>query len=438
MQLLPLREDFPMISEGSEMKIKIIAVILAEIMLCGCSSAKLKNDSEDSSAALSGDISGTAGYDVTSDTKPFSEYTFEFRGTKENYMIIIGKGEFDDQIAVTVENNKYESSSFIITAPSGYEFVFPYSDDQASSVVNVITNDISDEYIPDIMQFVFHITEDELYNDPQNTDHTVSKMYTVDDNGELREISIVTDDAAETGEISEDATPDYLNKAILYHSEPDKFIYEMAVDDVNIYDDYGDLKPIGERVRIRTLTFDYSVLRLIEGTEVINEENPLYFGYAYWAAANSAAENFTMTTFNISDWENYIEKKNPFDGSSEYYFKIDDSRFSRVSDLRVYLETIFTPATALSILSDAPQKYCDINGELYGIAGDGGFNTSLGILTFSDMEISEDRMIFRSRQEKYNDEGKYTGYTDGGDFVISKQDDGSWRVSLYRYPYSFN
>lgn len=418
---------------------KIFAVISAAVMFSACSSSSATYSSDNNQTASAGEnLSEAFSAEIADDTEPFSEYTLELKGTKENYMIIIGRGEYDDEISVTVENNKYESSSFIITAPSGYNIVFPYSQEDASTVVNVITNDISNEYIPDIMQFVFYINQEELDNNPDNTNYTVSKMYTVDDKGELREINIVFGEDTDGDGIEEEIIPDFLNKVQLYHSEPDKFIYEINVDDQDIYDEEGELKPIGDRVSIKTLIFDYSVPRFVAGTEEISEENPLYFGYAYWAAANSAAEYFTMTTFNISDWEHYIEKKDTSDGSAEYYFKIDDSRFSCVKDLMDYLETIFTPTTASRIFSEAPQKYCDIDGELYGIAGDGGYDFTLGTLTFSDMEISDDKMVFRSRQEKYSDEGKYAGYTDGGNFVISRQDDGSWRVSQYRYPYSVN
>ena len=99
---------------------------------------------------------------------------------------------------------------------------------------------------------------------------------------------------------------------------------------------------------------------------------------------------------------------------------------------------IFTASTAERIFNDAPQKYCDIDGSLYGIAGDGGMDFTLGTLTFTDVEVLSDRMIFRSRQEKYTEDGDPAGYTDGGNFVITKQPDGSWRVSQYRYPYSNN
>ena len=362
----------------------------------------------------------------------FSEYNLELKGAKENYMAIIRRGEFDDEISVTLENNQYQSSSFVITAPSGYEPFFPYTQAQASTIVNVISNDITDDYIPDIIQFTFYVTQEEI-DKGSDLSYSVSRMYTIDENGELREITIKADDSE--GADTEKDISDILDQVHLYHTEPDKFIYEMVVDDTNVYDENGELKPIGDRVTLKTLTFDYSV---VAGEAEISEDDPLYFGYAYWAAANTEAQYFIMTTFNITDWENYVEKTNDATGSSEYYFKIDDSRFKSVDDLLPYLENVFTASTAERIFNDAPQKYCDINGSLYGIAGDGGMDFTLGTLTFTDVEVLSDRMIFRSRQEKYTEDGDPVGYTDGGNFVITKQPDGSWRVSQYRYPYSNN
>jgi len=426
------------------MKKRIFAAVTAMLILtaCGASAEKDAADesaynviSESSEQMTDNIISAASLESAISDEEAFSEYSFEIKGAKENYMAIIRRGEFDDEISVTLEDSSYQSRSFVITAPSGYEPFFPYSQPQASSVVSVISNDISDDYIPDIMRFTFYITQEELDNNSELA-YSVSKMYTVDVNGELKEITVKSDSSDESDE-QEDFSH-ILDQAELYHTEPDKFIYEMVVDDTNIYDENGDAVPVEDRVTIKTLTFDYSVPCFIAGEEEVSEDNPLYFGYAYWAAANTEAQYFIMTTFNISDWDNYVEKTNNATGSSEYYFRIDDSRFSTVSQLLPYLETVFTESTATRLLSEAPQKYCDIDGQLYGIAGDGGIDFTLGTLTFSDYEVSDDKMIFRSRQEKFTEDGKSAGYTDGGNFVITKQQDGSWRVSQYRYPYSSN
>lgn len=419
------------------MKLKITAAVIAALMLCSCSTENNEPVGEIQSPPVSGEVTAQSVPPIPEEQPvPFSEYTFELRGASENYMLIVRQGEYDDEISVTVENNRYESREFVITAPSGYDFIFPYDQKYASEIVNVIKNDIDSEYIPDIMQLSFSISQEELDNNPDNTAYNVSRMYTVDAGGELREIRLVSYSYDEDGERVAEVR-DYLDKTQFYHTEPAKFIYEISVDDSGIYDEDGDLRPVEDRVRIKTMTFVPEVPEFVLGYEDISEENPLYFGYAYWATANLAAQNFTMSAFNISDFDNFIEIDGN-NGMSEYYFRIDDPRFSSTEDLIRYLETIFSESSAQRIFTESPQKYRDIDGELYGIAGDGGYDYSLGTLTFSGMEISENRMLFRSRQEKYDENGVFTGYTDGGNFVITRQEDGSWRVIQYRYPYSFN
>lgn len=425
--------------------IKKAAAIAFAALLCGCAASEntagtaVETLPETALSAENADnmISAAALSSADTDSDPFTGYSAEIKGAAENYVITVKQGEYPDEIAVSVENNLYETRDFVITAPSGYTPYFPYSQSFASGAVTIIGNDIDDTYIPDILQFGFDITQEELDKDPDNAVYSVSRLYMIDKGGELREISITGSEDTDGDGEAESVSRDCLDRTQLYHSEPDKFIYEITVDDSNLYDENGDPRPIESRVKIKTLKFEPDVPRMVEGYEDISEDAPLYFGYACWAAANSAAQYFTMTTFNISDWENYIEMPRSDDNTvSDYYFKIDDSRFSSVKDLKKYLKSVFTPETAERIFAAAPQRYTDINGELYGIAGDGGYDFTLGTLTFSDVTVTADRMVFCSRQEKFNDQGELTGYTDGGNFVIERCDDGLWRVSEYRYPYS--
>ncbi|WP_432651682.1 hypothetical protein [Huintestinicola sp.] len=416
-----------------------LMLMTAALLLCGCT--EKNKGQETAGTSLTSNGASLPSEETASETppEPFSGYSFELRGAAENYLITLKPGEYADEIAVVVENNRYETRDFVITAPTGYAPSFPYDQSYASSAVKIIKNDIDDTYIPDIMQFTFDITQEELDKSGDNAVYSVSRMYTVDRDGELREINVVSFEDADGDGEAEEVVHDYIDRTQLYHSEPDKFIYEITVDDSDLYDENGDPRPIESRVKIKTLKFEYNVPRMVAGYEEITEDNTLYFGYACWAAANSAAQYFTMTTFNISDWENYVEMPRPEDSElSDYYFRIDDSRFSLVKDLKKYLRSIFTPKTAERIFAAAPQRYTDINGELYGIAGDGGYDFTLGTLTFSDVSVTKDRMVFRSRQEKFDETGNFTGYTDGGNFVIERCEDGLWRVSEYRYPYSLN
>lgn len=416
-------------------RICAVCSLISVIMLTGC----LKSDdvSEDTreyseTAAVSSEIMQPL-------SEPFSDYTFELRGTKENYMIVICKGSHNNEISVTVENNLYQSKEYIITAPDGYIPLLPFEQKDASSTVNVIVNDIDSTYIPDIIQFSFIPDISAASVDDFSVSERISRMYTVNDKGELHEIKICSYTEEDEDGNCEEIVMDYLDRTQLYHCEPKKFIYEIVVDDKNIFDEENNIRPVDEIVKIKTLTFDINKLSLISDYEEISEENPLYFGYAYWSAANSLAYYFNMTSFNVSDWENYVEKPNPEDNSfTDYYFKIDDSRFGNIDELKAYINGVFTVEYSQKLIDNSPQRYCDINGELYGIAGDGSYDNTLGTLTFSGMEISENRMVFRSRQEKYDDSGDFSGYTDGGNFVIVKDENDCWKVSQYRYPYSFN
>ena len=139
------------------------------------------------------------------------------------------------------------------------------------------------------MQFTFDITQEELDKAGDNAVYCVSRMYTVDRDGELREINVVSSEDSDGDGEAEETVHDYIDRTQLYHSEPDKFIYEITVDDSNLYDENGDPRPIESRVKIKTLKFEPDVPRMVEGYEDISEDDPLYFGYACWAAANSCS-----------------------------------------------------------------------------------------------------------------------------------------------------
>ncbi|MGN1135776.1 MAG: hypothetical protein ACI4SF_06105 [Oscillospiraceae bacterium] len=431
-------------------KVRTAALFTVLAVLCtGCGSGEASESDgqgvySESSEAANAEPS-VMGIRSDMSEEPFVSYTFEFKGLDANYMLTVGTGDNPDEISVSIENNRYLSTDFVITAPAGYLPSFPYSQQYAESCVGIITNDIDESRdIPDIMEFVFFYNWDsdniDAYTDEYNNviyeengsevkmPYRISKYYTVADN-QLRQINIA--EHSEDGDI----TSDYLSNAMLYHTEADKFIYRITVDD-SIYDDEeDDERDISDKVKISTLTFDESIPEFISGYEEISEDNSLYFGYAWWSAANNAAQYFTVTTLNVTDFDNYIEKRSEDGEMSEYYFKIDDPRFDSVDDLRSWLCDIFSENIADELIRNAPQKYCDIDGSLYGIVGDGGYDDTLGTLTFSDTDISEDRMVFRSRQEKFDDTGRFSGYTDGGTFVITRSD-GQWKVTEYRYPYS--
>lgn len=414
---------------------KIAVLFFSAALLCGCSDKTTWENAENSPYT---DVAAVGMQSEENTTELFGEYSFGFKGTKENYLIAVRRGKNENELSVMVENNRYVGTEYVITAPDGYVPSLPYEQKNASSAVNVITNDIDDTYIPDILQLYFDLRAEDNGDASGKQVQRISRLYTVNDKGELREIQLCRYSDTDGDGEAEEQVMDYLDRTGLYHSEPDKFIYEITVDENNIRDKYGEVLPIESRVKIQTFTFEPQKLRMTLGYEEIREDNPLYFGYAYWSAANLMAQYFVMKSFNISDWDNYIERPDENDSSyTDYYFRIDDSRFSNVDELQEFVESVFTESFAKQLLENSPQNYCDINGELYGMVGDAEVDSTLGMLTFSGMEITEDRMTFRSRQEKYDESGNYSGYTDGGVFVMIRDAEKGWRVSTYRFPYSY-
>ncbi len=357
---------------------------------------------------------------------PFSEYVFETSGVDSNYIITVNKSDNDNQILIYVEDSSYQKLSFIITAPDGYTPYFPYSDELASNVVEIISNDIDDTTVPDILRFTFIANSEESVS-------SISRFYTVDDS-QFREINIV--DIEEDGSYS---TREYLDRTTLYHTEANKFICEITVDDKKLYDNEGMLRDIADRVKINTLTFDVESLVLISDYEELTEDNSLYFGYAYWASANAIAQYFYSAYLSYTDDIVYELENENYDDTIEerysYYLRVVDERFSTLDDLKEYLAVLFDESVVDSLINDSPVKYVDISGALCVLIDSTSYDTTLGRLTFSSMKATESTIRFNSRQEKYDTNGNYTDYTDGGNFTITKNSDGIWIITEYRYPY---
>ena len=87
----------------------------------------------------------------------------------------------------------------------------------------------------------------------------------------------------------------------------------------------------------------------------------------------------------------------------------------------------------------APQQYRDIDGELYTIVGDGGYNESLGRIFITQIDENVYDGIkyatYHTKQEKFNENHDMTGYIDGGDFVVEfTGSDPGFLITKYRYP----
>lgn len=404
---------------------KKYALILSVLVLAASMTGCAKHSDSDAASSETGASAETQSAENGEDP-PFEEYTAEVTDGSANYLLTLSRGE--KGITAVLEDNSYQASFEEILPPDGFEPLYPGDSASAGDICRIITNDIDDKPVPDLIRFDFTDGENE-----------VSRFYMIS-GGKFVRLKIY--ESADS-----DAESDYLARTSLYHSEPLKFISGIIVDEsAGITDNINDM------VRIRTLSFDPKKQSVTCGYEELSPDDPLYFGYAYWGLANNTARYFTENVYNISDYDDYREEKNPDDPENPYYFfKIDDSRFSDTDGLEQYLRSIFSESLARSLISSSPQKYHDIDGELYALTGQSRHDYSLGMLTFRSYRVSEDgeKITYYTRQEKYDENGKFIGYTDGGDFQLSYitdwiyhsenneyEDVQRWVVTMYRYPYS--
>lgn len=401
---------------------KVIVIMALCALLCGCSLNNGGNNGENNNEPHT--VSEKDGKDFVSDV-----YTVSVSDGTNNYLISFS--DSSSGIPVTIEDNRYNAVHSVIMPPEGFSPAYSEGGVSAGAFCSIISNDIDKSVtVPDIIRISF-----------TNGTENVCCFYTID-SGDLRKIEISAPD--EDGALQ---TVPYINRTVLYHSEPFKFISSIVVDE-----SAGIVPEISDMVRIRTYTFDPVSFTLTGGFEELSPDNPLYFGYAYWGAANNFAGYFTENTFNISDYDSYVEV--PSDGPEDtplFYFKVDDSRFDCTDDLKKSLRRLFSESAAEKLFDNAPQQYRDIDGELYTLTGRSLRDSSLGMMTFTSYSVSADgeMITYRTRQEKYDENGVFTGYIDGGSFQLMKVTDYSfiesaneydevthWVVSEYRYPYS--
>lgn len=433
------------------MKTRIVALLTAlcaAVTLSACSGGENENISETASEARAADITEASSEAVSEPTvgveaavlsgepveeaEPFSSYTFTYSDSRDNYLITISPGEFTEpeyegaatlplSVILTCEDKNFASQTFEAKAPEGYYIGLPYSANGAYTACNIIKNDIDSTPVPDLIQLDFwghDIKEDE------NRPYCVSKFYAVHE-GKLSEVKMI-DNTKQEGE------PLPYCPSEMFHTEPLKLMEEPLPAEVS---------KDGVSLQIYTYTYDIENNTLTKNVEPPVQDNMLYFGYYYYYRAMEIAYYMNQTTLPVEDYENYIETEiaNGDSTSTVMYFAIADPRFSTYEELYNYLLTIFSQRITDDILAAAPMQYKDIDGKLYGILGDGGYNINLGPITFTGYELSEDgqSIIFHTRQLTKDDNGFETGYTDGGDFVLtSNPDTNGYIVTKFRYPYS--
>ncbi|MCR5805728.1 MAG: hypothetical protein K6G68_01705 [Oscillospiraceae bacterium] len=399
-------------------RIKLLKLLAVATLLCSCD---LNNVYEDPQETLMQGNNVSVGFPDADDE--FEDYTFTVRGESANFLVTVSKSD-TRAITITIEDNTYKAHVNYIYPPSGYEVIFPEKAVNASQAVNVIKNDLDSTDIPDIMEFAFYLTDESAAED-DSLSPIVGKYFMIDSTGALREIDIF-DKTITSGTVRQS----YLDRVRLNHTQPDRFIYEISVSDT--VDEDGVLLPAQERVKIKTMVFDPIMERFIIDYEPIDTDNPLYFGYAWYSAANMCAQYFTVDLLPDFSYDDYIEIAQ---GDVGGYWFSTGRRFHSIEDLRKYAGGVFTDNLAVKFINDAPQSYFEYKGRVYSKDSVMPYDPNKGILTFTNYEVTESTMIFRSRQETFDEYGNFTGYTDGGNFIISTLGGNYWKVMQYRFPY---
>ena len=375
-------------------------------------------------------------FDEYIESEPFTSYTYDFTVYDSNYMITAAPDETMEGLTLTVEDNTFGFSTFHVAPPVNYSVALPYSQEYASQVCTVIKSSDDTSTYPDLLKIDFYLSNFEEDSLP----YTVSRLYSILGN-QLVEVEVydttgafaeTADTAVNTAQLTEDeAVPtaeyfeklDYIPESYLYQTEPLKFMPAPEVYE----DSTGRLS-----AEVVTYTLNPDDMTMRRAYETVSTDN-VYFGYAAHAVAGNIYQYFIAPSLNVADYENYVEIPTEGEEQSRYFFKVDDPRFHTVQELRDYVSGYFSEELVDYMFANAPQKYRDIDGELYTILGDGGYNETLGKLTITDFVWQDNTITYHTKQEKFN-ENHEMSYIDGGDFVIEFKDDGSFIVTKYRYP----
>lgn len=430
-------------------KIELAVILVVCLLLAGCNSGNASEPVSETSPAVQNHASnlvrsnpaaiGFSLEDVV-ENDPFTSYTYDFTAFENNYMITVAPDETKTGLVLTLEDNNFGFSTFEVVPPENYSVYLPYSQKDASSVCTVIRGTDSEDSLPDILKIDFYLSN----FDNEELPYSVCKMYSVINGGlaetriycrssDLENSSVLTETMAASWASNDFVYLDYIPETQLLQAEPRKF---MATPKVTANDD-GSFD-----VSIITYTADKNASVMTYNEEELSfERNPLYYGYAVHAIAGEIYKYFSSTSLNVSDYNNYVEIPTANGETSQYFFKVDDPRFSTVQELRDLAEKYFAKNIVDEMFRSAPQQYRDIDGELYTIVGDGGYDDTLGKLIFTgEMEENADsdvrNITYYTKQEKFNDTHEMTGYIDGGNFTIEITDDEpGFLITQYRYPY---
>jgi hypothetical protein len=326
-------------------------------------------------------------------------YTFEFSDSTDNYIITAVCTDRD--IIFTIENRFYEVSTCIDSLPAGCESTL-LSEENCFILPGRFPSDPARE----LLQVIFRKT---------GADEYVSKIYGIKD-GVFMPLELFDNTLYTMEHLS--VLPD----TVLIPTEINKFMPPAEL----IYTDNGSYV-----VLINTYTFDPNAMTFTKATEKTTFDNPLYYGYAAMAVCNDLYSYFTDRTFAVqAEFEPFFNNST---GMDEYYFAVNDPRFSTLAELESYIRRYFSEEITAEMFRQAPQKYRDINGKLHTLQVNNVRDTSLGSVILTDALVEDVSNLYPV--EQFRTINGVTTLEPLDDFIIATNNPPGFVAQKYKYPY---
>jgi hypothetical protein len=383
----------------TKFNVKSIIILLAAVMsLAACSS-----DPPVDSVPLVTTVTSVNPTTQTENIAVFTTdgYTFEFSDSGNNY-IINGIATQSDLI-FTVENRFFEVSTCIDSLPSGFQ-IGVLSEDNCRILPGRFPSDPQKE----LFQVMFYNNE---------TNEFASKLYGIRD-GVFMPLDIFDNSHLSMTYI------DTIPETDLIPTEMNKFMTTPQI----VYNEVGSAV-----VSIFTYTFDPNAMTFVKETEKISTDNPLYYGYAAHTACTDLYGYFVDKSFNLDPNMNVEPFYNNATDSEDYYFAVDDPRFSTLAELESYIRQYFSEEIAVEMFRNAPQKYRDIGGKLHTLSINTPHDASFGSVILTDAAEEETSILYPV--EQFITTGGKTVLEARPEFIIDSTNVPRWKAVRYAYPY---
>lgn len=432
--------------EGSIVKKYIFNLIICfaatlTLVLCSCSDAKAdkpaggaemssmtdysQNVAENNIILKNGSNQVYAAEEPPADKYAFSAngIVFKMSNGRDYYVVSVQNDPENDGSSVifNIEDNDYNLNSISVEAPADYSVSNENDASMISSFCKVLSNQQEGKSVPDVLQLYFYADN---YINEEITPYIISKFYAIQD-GTLNQISIEDD-------TEEPLYYEAVKGMDLYCTEPLKYMPPISIVTKNNV----------EYPEIFTYTFDPDNFIMTKKREEFSPENPLYFGYGYFALANDLYRYFTCDVLPLNEEVGYFEDP-VFDENSgtyynsNFYFMVDDERFADLDSFKAYTNTVFSKNLTDEMFRNAPQKYKDFDGRLHTLTSAIGDDYFGGLMLIDGYSEEDGKLIYTTKQERFDINGNVIGYEYSGKLVLEKPENQSGASGYSASPYGY-